>query len=132
MNHQPGLVRARGARRVATDEGPHRARELLMIDPVKTQIERFLHSHCAEIQQLMLLAQQEARGHYAALSQAARQQQAEIDADEFVQALLSGAPDHATIQQTLDNAPRATIATDIVNMATALDRLFTAFVSEEL
>jgi hypothetical protein len=103
-----------------------------MIDADNPQIEQFLNTHRSGIQKLMRQAQQEAGGHYNKLSLAARQRQAEIDAEEFMQALLSGAPDRTAIQQTVDNATTPTIPTDIVNMATAFDQLFTAFVSEQL
>ncbi len=103
-----------------------------MTDPIKTQVEQFLNNHRIEIQRLVQQAQQEAGGHYSTLDQAAQQHQGAIDTQEFIKDLLSGAPDRTTIQQTLEGAAWSTIATDIVNMATALDRLFATFVNEQL
>ncbi len=103
-----------------------------MIDPVKTQIEQFLNTHQAAIQRLVQQAQQEAGGHYSMLSQAAWQQQIEIDTQEFIKDLLSGAPERTTLRQTQAGATRSTTATDIINMATAMDRLFAAYVNEQL
>src|SRR5690242_18802031 len=102
-----------------------------MAEPDNRQVVHFLDDHRAAIRQLIEQAYGEAGGHYAALAPAERTRQAETDSAEFIAALVRGTPDREAIQQTVGAAP-ATLAGDMVQMATALDRLFTAFVAERL
>lgn len=103
-----------------------------MAEPDNRPVVHFLDDHRAAIRQLIEQAYGEAGGHYAALAPAERTRQAETDSAEFIAALVRGTPDREAIQQTVGAAPAATLAGDMVQMATALDRLFTAFVAERL
>ena len=92
------------------------------------QVGQFLAAHQAEIARLILQAYQEAGGHYAAMSATARMDQAQIDSHEFIASLLRGTPDRESITQTVQAGRNPTLGTDIVQMATAFEHLFTAWV----
>ena len=103
-----------------------------MTQPDNQQIAQFLDDHRAEIQQLIGQAYHEVGGHYAALTAEQRARQATVDSTEFIADLLRGTPDRDGIRQTVSAAAASTVAGDIVNMASALDRAFAAFVAAQL
>jgi hypothetical protein len=103
-----------------------------MAEPDNRRVVQFLDDHRAAIRQLIEQAYSEAGGHYAALTPAERVRQAETDSAEFIADLVRGAPDRERIRRTVATASAAALAGDMVQMATALDRLFTAFVAERL
>ncbi len=99
----------------------------------RTQLERFLQGNQQAIAGLLEQAYTAAGGHYAALTDERRRQQAVTDSQEFIADLLRGGVDRAAVYQAAYAAAGAGIAVeDIIRMATALESLFAAFVQEHL
>jgi hypothetical protein len=90
----------------------------------------FLDAHQAAIVGLLDQAYEAAGGHYAAMSPPQRRRQAAADSRTFISDFLYGDIDRESVEETVAHA---TIAVDdILRMVEALDRLFTAFVREQL
>jgi hypothetical protein len=74
----------------------------------------------------------EAAGHYTIMTPGERRRQAEHDGDEFIADLLRGGVDWEAIRTLVRTAPDPAIPSDMLLMSGILERLFTAFVDQEL
>jgi hypothetical protein len=96
------------------------------------QAAQFLLENRPAITGLVQQAYQLTGGHYAALTPAESQAQAEIDSRAFIGDLLRGVPDRAAIRQRAQSASTPGIISDTLHMAEIFEKLFNAFVQARL
>lgn len=95
-------------------------------------ITRFLAEQQPAIAGLMQRGYNQVGGHYIGLTDAQQQAQARLDSRQLITDLLRGGPDREAIRRTVATAADPSIPDDIVNLAAVMERLFTAFVREQL